>query len=112
MAKVYVKTNEKSIITEINSDIFLESVEGYVLIDEGEGDRYAHAQGNYFEHGLLDERGRNNYKLQDGCAVEITEAEKEVLHPVRPATKSIDEEQDEMLAELAYQVSLMELGGM
>ena len=79
MAKVYVKTDSNFVIIEINSDIFLESVDGYILIDEGEGDKYAHAQGNYLEHGLMDESGRYNYKLLDGKVIELTEAEKETL---------------------------------
>lgn len=51
MANVYVKIDSKSVITEINSDIFLHTVGKYTLIDEGVGDKYAHAQGNYLEHG-------------------------------------------------------------
>lgn len=76
MANVYVKTDSKSVITEINSDIFLHTVEKYTLIGEGVGDKYAHAQGNYLEHGLMDDSGRYNYKLLDGNVVELTEAEK------------------------------------
>ena len=58
MAKVYVKTDANDVITEINSDIFLHTVEEYTLIGEGNGDRFAHAQGNYLECGLFDERRR------------------------------------------------------
>ena len=82
MAKVYVKTDSNSVITEINSELFLESIKEYVLIGEGVGDKYAHAQGNYLEHGLMDDSGRYNYKLLDGNVVELTEAEKEELFPV------------------------------
>lgn len=114
MSKVYVKLDENDVIkviTEINSDVFLDTVQGYTLIDEGEGDKYAHSQGNYLELGLIDNQGRYNYKLQEGNVIALTEDEKTALFPIQPIAKTIDEEQDEMLAELAYQVSLMELGG-
>lgn len=108
MAKVYVKTDSNSVITEINSDIFLSLVEGYMLIDEGEGDRYAHAQGNYLENGLMDDRGRYNYKLLDGNVVELTEAEKEELFPV-PKPEPFD---TEILGQMATdaEIERMELG--
>lgn len=109
MAKVYVKTDE-SIITEINSDIFLESVEGYVLIDEGEGDRYAHAQGNYLEHGLIDECGRYNYKLYDGLVVELQEAEKVELYPKDTTKKPTTEERISVMEDAVQELILMQLG--
>ena len=77
--KVYVKINEQNIITDINSSIFLNNVEGYIQIDEGSGDRYAHAQGNYLEKSLFDESGRYNYKLEDGKILELTDEEKNAL---------------------------------
>ena len=108
MAKVYVKTDTESVITDINSDTFLKSVEEYILIDEGVGDRFAHAQGNYLEHGLFDERGRYNYKLHDGNVVELTEAEKEELFPVPEPTLS----DIELLGQMATdaEIERMELG--
>lgn len=81
MAKVYVKIDESSIINEINSDIFLESVEGYVLIDEGEGDRFAHAQGNYLEQPLCDNQGHYNYLYDGGQLRLLTVDEKMDLFP-------------------------------
>lgn len=108
MAKVYVKTDTESVITDINSDTFLKSVEEYILIDEGVGDRFAHAQGNYLEHGLFDERGRYNYKLHDGAVVKLTEAEKEELFPVSVSTLS----DIELLGQMATdaEIERMELG--
>ena len=79
--KVYAKINENNIITDINSSIFLNSIEGYTQIDEGSGDRYAHAQGNYLEKSLVDESGRFNYKFEDGKILELTEEEKNTLFP-------------------------------
>ena len=90
--KVYIKTNENNIITDINSSIFLNSIEGYIQIDEGSGDKYAHAQGNYLEKSLFDESGRYNYKFEDGKILEITEEEKNTLFPKTEAAPSKQEE--------------------
>ena len=90
--KVYVKINENNIITDINSSIFINNVEGYIKIDEGSGDRYAHAQGNYLDKGLVDESGRFNYKFEDGKVLELTEEEKNTLFPKTEVPPSNQEE--------------------
>ena len=77
MAKVYVKTDEQGRIVAINSEIFLEEVSGWIEVDEGEGDRYAHAQGHYLDKGLIEMDGTYAYKLENGAVTERTEAEKE-----------------------------------
>ena len=89
--KVYVKFNEDNCITEINSSIFLDNVEDYICIDEGNGDKYAHAQGNYLEKPLIDFQGRYNYKILEDQLVELIEEEKEKLFP--PPTPQITEQE-------------------
>ena len=84
--KVYVKTNEENYITEINSSIFLADTKGLIEIDEGVGDKYAHAQNCYLDKTLFDEQGRYNYKLVDGVAVEVAEADKPVIEVVPQIT--------------------------
>ena len=59
---VYVKTNSEGFIIEINSDIFIQDLSGWQKIDEGYGDKYAHAQNLYFEKPLIDENG--NYQIK------------------------------------------------
>ena len=81
MIKVYAKLDNHNVITEINSSIFLDNVEDYICIDEGNGDKYAHAQGNYLEKPLIDFQGRYNYKILEDQLVELTEEEKEKLFP-------------------------------
>lgn len=76
LIKVYVKTNENNEIIQITSSIFLDDAEGWIEIDEGQGDKYAHAQSQYLEKGIMDNQGRYNYKLVDGEVVEISEDEK------------------------------------
>ena len=63
---VYVKTNGDGVITEVNSSAFILDTTGWVYIDEGVGDKYHHAQGNYLSVGLTDENGIFNYKLASG----------------------------------------------
>lgn len=64
--KVYAKTSDSDMITAINSSAFLPDTTGWTEIDEGEGDKYHHAQNNYLPAGLTDENGIYNYKLING----------------------------------------------
>lgn len=72
---VLVRTDEQDRIIAINSSAFVADAEGWVQIDEGNGDRYHHAQGNYLPMPLTDDRGVYRYKLEEGHAVERTQAE-------------------------------------
>ena len=59
---VYVKRNEDGYITEVGSDIFIQDLTGWTKIDEGYGDKYAHAQSQYFDKPLINDNGTYNYK--------------------------------------------------
>lgn len=73
---VYAKTDDKNVITAINSSAFLSNTSSWTEIDEGEGDKYHHAQNNYLSAGLTDENGIFNYKLVNGKPVLRTAEEK------------------------------------
>lgn len=60
---VYVKTNSQGYIIDIKSDIFENNLEGYIKIDEGDGEKFVHAQTAYFEEPLCDINGQYRYKL-------------------------------------------------
>lgn len=97
--KVYVSLS-KGYITSINSEIFLsqEEMDSMTEIDKGQGDKYAHAQSQYLEKGLIDEHGRYNYKFIDGKLVEVAEAEKPTIkEPEQQATA-----QDKIEAQVMY----------
>lgn len=97
--KVYVSLSN-GYITSINSDIFLseEEIQTMTEIDKGQGDKYAHAQGQYLEKGLIDEHGRYNYKLVEGKVVEVAEADKPTIEePEQQATA-----QDRIEAQVMY----------
>jgi hypothetical protein len=91
--KVYVKIDNDNVIKEINSSIFIGNSLGFIVIDEGQGDKYSHAQSNYLEKGLMGFDGKYNYKLIDGKVVELTDEEKEKLFP----TKTQELSQEEIL---------------
>lgn len=69
---VYIKTDSNSNITDINSDVFINNTDGWIKIDEGIGDKYTHAQGNYLSNGLTTENGIYRYKYIDNKVIEKT----------------------------------------
>lgn len=100
MARVYINKDSENNITSINSEIFLsdEEIKTMTEIDQGQGDKYAHAQGLYLDKGLVDEHGRYNYKYVDGKVIEVSEADKpKVVDPEQQATA-----QDKIEAQIMY----------
>ena len=81
--KVYIKTDKNNCVTSVESDLTLKNTTGYVQIDEGIGDKYSHAQGNYLDKGLMDSNGKYNYKYVNNEVVELTDEEKESLFPTQ-----------------------------
>ena len=83
---VYAKTNSIGYITAVNSSDFLTDTTGWTEIGSGYGDKYHHAQGNYFPQPIITEGGAYRYKLVDGVPVECTAeeiaAQEEALKPV------------------------------
>ena len=88
---VYVKPNDFGYITAVNSSAFLPDTTGWTEIDSGYGDKYHHAQGNYFDKPLCDERGIYRYKLVNGRPVERTQEETDADY-VPPEVKPTDAE--------------------
>lgn len=58
---VYIRADDQNRISAVNSSVFLKSTDSWIAIDEGFGDRYGHAQGNYFPKPSCDERGIHRY---------------------------------------------------
>ena len=87
---VYVKPNENDYITAVNSSAFMPDTTGWTQIDEGYGDKYHHAQGNYFPQPIITMGGAYRYKLVDGkpveCTAEEIAAQEEALKPVATPT--------------------------
>lgn len=64
--RVFMKTDSKNRVTDINSEIFISDFSGWTEIDSGDGDKFAHAQGNYLPMPLIDENGCYRYKYENG----------------------------------------------
>lgn len=100
MVRVYINKDSENNITSINSEIFLSQEEMSIMteIDQGRGDKYAHAQGLYLEKGLVDKYGRYNYKFVEGKVIEVAEGEKPTIkEPEQQATA-----QDKIEAQVMY----------
>lgn len=91
-SKVYVLPDASGRIIRIDGGYTMpEDLTGWVLIDEGAGDRYNLCQGNYLPGPLTDDRGIYRYKLADGKAVERTQEEMDADY-VPPEVKPTDAE--------------------
>ena len=82
---VYVKTDDANRITAVNSSAFLPNTDGWTEIDSGYTQRHHHAQGNYFDKPIMDERGIYRYKLEGGKPVERMQEEMDAEYAARPA---------------------------
>lgn len=79
---VYVKTDSLKAITAIESDVFLESLQDWTKIDQGQDImKYKHASCNYFDKPIYTTDGIPRYKLVDGKVVERTSEELEKDKP-------------------------------
>ena len=88
-SKVYVLPDSSGYITRIDGGYTIGNItdpENWVLIDEGNGDRYNLCQGNYFPQPIITMGGAYRYKLVDDqpmeCSAEEIEAQEEALKPV------------------------------
>ena len=99
--EVYVQTDASGYISAVTSSSFLADSTGWVQIDSGSGDRYHHAQGNYFPLPITTEGGAYRYKLADGkpleCTAEEIARQEEALRPVDEPTQ-----EDRIEAQVMY----------
>ena len=109
---VYVKPNSNGYITAVNSSAFLPDTTGWTEIDHGYGDKYHHAQGNYFPEPIYTEVGAYRYKLIDGkpvaCTPEEIAAQEDALRPA-PVPDPQDD-MDAMLVDHEFRLTMLELG--
>lgn len=86
---VYAKTTADGYIAAVNSSAFLSDTTGWTEIDRGHGDKYHHAQGNYFPQPIYTESGVCRYKLVDGkpmeCTADEIEEQEAAMAPVEPS---------------------------
>lgn len=98
--EVYIKTDNNGNIIAVNSSAFLSNITDWIKIDEGYGDKYHHAQGNYFPDSLYDfEHMIPQYKYVDGKVIKRTEEEIQADIPKAIETPS---QLDIIEAQVAY----------
>lgn len=102
---VYVKTNSNGYITEVNSSAFLSDITGWVEINRGHGDKYHHAQGNYFPEPIMTWGGAYRYKLVDGVSVECTP--EEIAEQEEANVSTSTPTQEERIAELEEENAML-----
>ena len=108
---VYVKVDNSGYITEINSSAFLSDTTGWTEIDQGQGDKYHHAQGNYLPGPLMTVGGAYRYKLVEGIPIECTPEEIQEQEKAKQPTPSQEERikalesQTEMLVQCILEMS-------
>lgn len=110
LIQVYIKLDNKNVIA-VNSSVFIDDLTDWVLIDEGNGDKYVHAQGNYFDKPLVTDEGIYRYKYLNGRVKEKSQEEIDweisLLPKPEPTT-----EQDlmAMAVDHEFRLTLLELG--
>lgn len=60
---VYIEINKQNEIIKVFSDVFEQPSPSSIKIDEGFGDKYAHAQSQYFEKDIIDIMGNKAFKF-------------------------------------------------
>lgn len=98
---VYIKTNIDNYIIAVNSSAFLTNTKDWVEIDSGYGDKYHHAQSNYFPMPIITDNVAYRYKLIDSKVVECTEEEIKAQEESNKSEKQ-PSQLDRVEAQVAY----------
>lgn len=74
---VYIQIDKNNFIINIDSDAYIEDTSNWIKIDQGSGDKYRLAQGNYLDLPIFERYTTiPNYKYFDGKISILTEDEK------------------------------------
>ena len=109
--KVYAHLDGAGNIIAINSSAFLADLTDWTLIDEGQGDRYHHAQGHYLDGGLYTPDGIPLYRWDGTQVIQRTEEEIEADRAAIPPVVTPEEDRDALLVDHELRLTLLELGG-
>ena len=112
--KVYARADENGKVTKIFSTCFEQPKESDLLLKEGSGDEFVHV-GCY---QIFNDDFTHKYCIENGemreCTTEEIEAEKATFPAPPPTTEErleqLELEQNEVNAELPYELSMMQLG--
>ena len=97
MYKVYIQIDAQSRIIAVNSDAFLTDLTNWIQIDEGDGDKYHHAQGNYLPKSIMTAQKIYQYKLVNNVVIERTTKEIAIDIATIPTSPLTLEEEIEQL---------------
>lgn len=99
--RVYIKIDSENRVTAVKSEVFISDTSGWVEIDNGDGDRFTHAQGNYLPKPITDENGVYRFKFENGAICERSEGEMAADLPVPEPMPPTNAELAAAIAELA-----------
>lgn len=99
--RVYIKIDSENRVTAVKSEIFISDTSGWAEIDNGDGVRFVHAQGNYLPKPITDENGVYRFKFENGAICERSEGEMAADMPVPEPTPPTNAELAAAIAELA-----------
>ena len=100
LIKVFVKINENNYVVAVNSSAFLSETTDWIQIDEGVGDKYTHAQGNYFDKPLFEEHGIPQYKHISETSTVVERKAEEIQADIDSITVIAEPTTEERLAAL------------
>ena len=112
--KVYARADANGKVTKIFSTCFEQPNDTDILLKDGSGDEFVHV--GYYQ--ILNMDGTHKYCIENGemreCTAEEIEAEKATFPAPPPTTEErmeqLELEQNEVNAELLYELSMMQLG--
>ena len=108
ISKVYAIPDAFGHITRIDGGYTTpEDLTGWVLIDEGYGDRYNLCQSNYLPNPIVTDNGAYRYKLIDSKPVECTAEEIAAQEEEIKASITIVPTTEERIAELEAQNEML-----
>ena len=99
--RVYIKIDSENRVTAVKSKIFISDTSDWVEIDNGDGVRFVHAQGNYLPKPITDENGVYRYKFENGTVCERSADEMAADMPIPEPEPPTNAELAQAIAELA-----------
>lgn len=99
--RVYIKIDSENRITAVKSEIFISDTSDWIEIDNGDGVRFVHAQGNYLPKPITDENGVYRYKFENGTVCERSADEMAADTPIPEPEPPTNAELAQAIAELA-----------
>ena len=99
--RVYIKIDSENRITAVKSEMFISDTSDWVEIDNGDGVRFVHAQGNYLPKPITDENGVYRYKFENGTVCERSANEMAADMPIPEPEPPTNAELAQAIAELA-----------